>query len=343
MGALNTSFVTLPELMKLVDAQGNFLRSTNMMVQANEILQVMTWIPTNQVDTHLLLQAISLPKVYTAMVNKGTLPSDGKDVNLYEPTGKFESVQEIAANAAELLGDPAKLMSDKSAKHREAHARNFVSSMFYGNSLTNPDLFPGLCQRFNDPTDNNGANIIPGGPVGGSHMTSLWLMAFGEGALNGIYPKNTMAGLRTEDLGKETKQDPDNLNAILRVYRAIFGWSAGIALDDWKWVVRCPNIDTDKCDADAADKVDLLNVMRKMFYRLPSTAVKFNSEAQGRRMGWFMNRFMRMELDKQAQKNIQIGGQLKVELVDGVMRDTWRGIPIYTVDQITKAEAGVTF
>ena len=344
MAQINGKFPTLPELMKLLTGGGEFAKSVDMMRQANEILDVMTWMPCNQGDEHMILQSISLPTVYEAMINHGVVPSDGQDTNLYEPTATFRTWQEIDADAAELTGDPAKVMSDKSRKHRQAHARNFVSSLFYGNSLTDPDTFPGLNQRYGNtnPAEENSQNVIDAGGTG-SVNGSIYLIGFGEDAVSGLYPDHTIAGLQTEDKGKVTKENADGTTDSLRdVYRAKFSWHCGLAVEDWKWAARICNIDRVNILAQNASAANLLQLTEDALYCLPSTAVMTDSNTNGRRMGWFMDRFMRKMIDRQSRLQVMAGGQLDYVVVDGVRRKALHGIPMYTVDQMAVDEARVT-
>jgi hypothetical protein len=341
MALLSGQVPTLPELMKLLTGGGQWAKSVDMMRQANEILDVMTWMPCNSGDEHMVLQSISLPSVYEAMINKGILPSDGADTNLYYPTATFRTWQEVDADAAEATGDPAKVMADKSRKHRQAHARNFVSSWFYGNSLTDPDAFPGMAQAYSNPNDQNGQNIIDGGGTG-SVNASIWLIGFGEDAITGIYPEHSMAGLQTEDKGKVTKNNDGGVTDALRdVYRAKFSWKCGLDIEDWKWAARACNIDVNNILAQNASAANLLQMTEDMLYCLPSTAVMTDANTNGRRMGWFMNRTMRKMIDRQSRQAVMVGGQLDYVVVDGVRRKALHGIPMYTVDQLTNSEARV--
>lgn len=339
MSLLGTKFPTLADLIKLLKADGSFANQVDMMRQANEILDVMTWTECNMGDEHMISQEISLPTVYEAMINRGILPSDGKDDNIYFPTATFRSWQEIDADAAEATGNPAAVMAQRSRKHRQAHARNFVSKLFYGNSLTDPDTFPGLAQIYSDSSQNNGQNIIKAGGAGADNA-SIWLIGFGEDALTGLYPRGSMAGLKTEDKGLQTKGNADGTTDSLRdVYRAKFSWKCGIALADWKWVARIANIDISDILANNDAAANLLQLTEDALYCLPSTAVMTDANQNGRRMGWFMNRTMRKMIDRQSRLQVQQGGQLDYVVVDGVRRKALHGIPMYTVDQLTNAES----
>lgn len=342
MALISGKFPSLVDLLKSMNAAGQFVRAVDMMRQANEILDVMTWMPCNSGDEHLIVQNVTLPTIYEAMINRGILPSDGKDYDIFEPTATFRSWQEIDADAAEATGDPAKCMADRSRKHRQAHARNFVSNLIYGNSLTDPDTFPGIMQRYSDPTDNNGQNMINAGGVG-SDNASILLMGFGEDAVSGLYPKGTIAGLQTDDKGKVTKSNADGTTDAWRdVYLSKFSWSCGLSIEDWKWCARICNIDKSDILANNDSAADLLQLTEDALYCMPSTAVMTDSNSNGRRMGWFMNRTMRKMIDRQSRRSVQAGGQLDYAVVDGVRRKTLHGIPMYTVDQMTNAETLVT-
>jgi hypothetical protein len=54
-----------------------------------------------------------------------------------------------------------------------------------------------------------------------------------------------------------------------------------------------------------------------------------------------MNRTCLEMLEIQVRDDVQAGGQLKYETVDGMPQTSWRGIPIRVMDQLLETEATV--
>jgi hypothetical protein len=92
-------------------------------------------------------------------------------------------------------------------------------------------------------TAANGRQHHQGGGVGADNM-SIWLINWHPATVFGIYPKGTQAGLVHNDLGLETVEATNGIAGNrLRAYRDQFVWRCGIAVPDWRSVVRIANID----------------------------------------------------------------------------------------------------
>ena len=55
------------------------------------------------------------------------------------------------------------------------------------------------------------------------------------------FPKGSRAGLQTKDLGEELVSD--GANGKYLAARSLYQWDAGMAVKDWRYVVRIANID----------------------------------------------------------------------------------------------------
>jgi hypothetical protein len=123
----------------------------------------------------------------------------------------------------------------------EAFAEKVATTIFYGNAGTDPEQFTGLSTRYSSLSAGNGGNIVDAGGTG-SDNSSIWMIGHGEG-FHGIYPKGSKAGLQHEDLGAAGRVRRSTRNNRFRAYIDWFQWKLGIALPDWRNVVRIANID----------------------------------------------------------------------------------------------------
>lgn len=339
-------FLTLADLGKLWDPDGKlgFAQQVDMTWQANELLQVLPWVPCNDKTKHMVLQRVGLPTVYETMLHGGTLPSTGVDAQMWVPTAYFTSLEEIPKKLADLSGDAEGLRWQRSRGHYEAHAQNMASTMFYGNTLTDPDSMPGLSFMYSSTTKNNSQNIILGGGAGGDNA-SMWLIGFGTDAISGLYPANTMAGLEHIYAGEcwvENAGGAVGGTLTLKrelVYRDHYSWMAGVLNANWKWAVRICNISVNNLVSGIND-ANLIQLGESAVHRLPTTAVRTpDPNSPVRRIGWFMNRTLREMVDRQSRQQVAAGGQLRYEVVDGIQRQVFHSIPMYTMDQLTNSEA----
>ena len=119
----------------------------------------------------------------------------------------------------------------------------------------------------------------------------------------------------------------------MRAYQERWQWKAGIALKDWRYVVRIPNIDISNLVAKSS-AADLIELMIKATHRLPSLNAV--------RPVFYMNRSVMQMLDIQRRDDIITGAGLTWDTVDGKRQGTFRGIPIRLVDALTQAETAVS-
>ncbi|WP_337238094.1 major capsid protein, partial [Salmonella enterica] len=70
---------------------------------------------------------------------------------------------------------------------------------------------------------------------------SIWLVVWGENTVHGIFPKGQKAGIQMEDKGQVTLKDVNG--GKYEGYRTHYKWDNGLALRDWRYVVRIANID----------------------------------------------------------------------------------------------------
>jgi hypothetical protein len=118
----------------------------------------------------------------------------------------------------------------------------------------------------------------------------------------------------------------------MRAYRDHWQWKCGIALRDWRFVVRIPNIDISNLVAKSS-AADLIELMIKAIHRIPSLKM-------GRPV-FYMNRTCFQMLDIQRRDDVIAGGGLTYSDVDGVMTANFRGIPVRKCDALIEAEAVV--
>jgi hypothetical protein len=188
-----------------------------------------------------------------------------------------------------------------------------------------------LSARYSSLSASNGSHIIDGGAAGGqTDCSSIWLLSLGENSLHGIYPQGSVAGVQHEDLGLQDAFDSSSNR--YRAYMDHFKWDCGIALRDWRQCVRIANIDISVLISETS-AADLVKLMTKAYHRVQNL--------KSGRMGWYMNRTVFEYLDIQRQASVSAGGGINWDNVDGMARPSFRGIPIYVVDQLTQAESVV--
>lgn len=333
MALLGANLLTLADWAKRLDPDGKTPAIVELLSQMNEILDDMMWAEGNLPTGHRVTVRTGLPTVFWRLLNMGVPGSKSTTAQIDEQCGMLEAWSEIDKDLAELNGNTAAFRLSEASAFIEAMNQTMATALFYGNAAVNPEQINGLSVRYSSKSANNGSNIIDGGGVS-SDNASIWLVIWGPASIFGVFPKASKAGLIHEDDGLVTIETVAGIAGNrMKGYRDHWQWKCGIALKDWRYVSRLANLDTANLVAQTS-AADLVKGMIKQIHRIPN--LKMGKAA------FYMNRTCFEMLDIQRRDDVQTGGQLKYDQVDGVMAPTFRGIPLRKVDALLTSEAQVS-
>jgi hypothetical protein len=233
------------------------------------------------------------------------------------------------------------MLNGNTASFRLTQAQAFMESMnqtmqrqvIYGDRIT-PEAFVGLAPRFDDvPTTVNGAenrvNVIDAGGTG-TDNTSVYLIGWGPTSIHGIYPKGSQAGLVHTDLGEGDAFDADGNR--YRAFMDQYQWKCGIAVPDWRYVVRICNIDVSDLTKNASAGADLIDLMTQAQEQIHSLT--------GVTPAFYGNRTVRSFLRRQTVNKVA-NSTLMYDEVDGKPALMFGEVPVRRVDAILNNEARV--
>jgi hypothetical protein len=250
-----------------------------------------------------------------------------------EGTGMLESWSEVDKDLAELNGNQSSFRLSEAQAFLEAMNQEMASTFFYGDSSVDPEEFNGLAIRYSSLSAANAQNIVSGGGSD-SDNSSIYLVVWGGQSIHGIFPKGSKAGLQHEDLGLVTVETTAGIaGSRMRAYQDRWQWKCGVALKDWRYVVRIPNIDISSLVAKSS-AADLIELMIKAVHRIPNINMG--------KACFYMNRTCFQMLDIQRRDDVQSGGQLSYDVVDGKREASFRGIPVRISDSLLETEATVS-
>jgi hypothetical protein len=232
----------------------------------------------------------------------------------------------------DISNDKNEFRLSEAVSHLEAMAQEFESTLLYGTAAA-PEEFVGLAQYYSDPTAGNGQNVIDAGGTDVSDNTSIWFINWGPDVF-GIHPQGLPAGMQREDKGLQTVHNFNGTtNEQLDMYVEKFQMAAGVAVRDWRRIVRIGSIDVSKLVAQASDDANLIFLMTKAVHRL-RRSVSGNTAI-------YCNPTVYEFLDHQYQEKLAVGGGVTMQNIGGEPVMTFRGIPIRVSDSILNTEAPV--
>ena len=332
MSTLSTSALTLADWAKRLDPEGKVPTIVELLSQTNEILTDMLWLEGNLPVGHRTTVRTGLPTVAWRLLNQGVTPSKSSTAQIDEQCGMLEAWSEVDVDLAKLNGNIEAFRLSEARAFIEAMNQEMASTLFHGNSGLDPEEFLGLSPRYSAISGaTNGSNVISGGGAA-SDNSSVWLIVWGEQTIAGIFPKGSKAGLQHDDYGEVTVETTAGLGGgRMRALQERWQWKSGIALKDWRHVVRICNIDISNLVAKSS-AADLTELMIRAMYRVPSLKIG--------RAAFYMNRTCYEYLDIQGRDDEAY--TLTKETIDGVERTTFRGIPVNRCDQLLETETTVS-
>ena len=330
MAVLSTTNPTLADVAKRYDADGKIDTIVELLSETNEVLDDMTFLEGNLPTGHKTTVRSGLPSSTWRKLNYGVQPSKSTTVQITDTAGMLEAYAEVDKALADLNGNTASFRLSEDRAFLESMNQTMASTLFYGDTGTDPEKFMGLGPRYNSLSAESGDNIIVGGGSG-SDNTSIWLVCWGPNTCHGIYPKGSQAGLNHQDLGEVTLEDA--ANGKYQGYRTHYKWDIGMSLRDWRYVVRIPNIDVSDLTKDASgSSAALVDLMVQAVEKLPNVNLG--------RCVFYGNRTISSILRRQITNTSNV--RLSMDEVAGKRVMSFDGIPFRRNDAILNTEATIS-
>ena len=330
MAVLSTTNPTLADVAKRYDADGKIDTIVELLSETNEVLDDMTFLEGNLPTGHKTTVRSGLPSSTWRKLNYGVQPSKSTTVQITDTAGMLEAYAEVDKALADLNGNTASFRLSEDRAFLESMNQTMASTLFYGDTGTDPEKFMGLGPRYNSLSAESGDNIIVGGGSG-SDNTSIWLVCWGPNTCHGIYPKGSQAGLKHQDLGEVTLEDA--ASGKYQGYRTHYKWDIGMSLRDWRYVVRIPNIDVSNLTKDASgSSAELVDLMVQAVEKLPNVNLG--------RCVFYGNRTISSILRRQITNTSNV--RLSMDEVAGKRVMSFDGIPFRRNDAILNTEAAVS-
>lgn len=338
MATLQANQLTLLDWAQRLDPDGKVPAVAELLSQTNEILEDCVYTEGNLPTGHKMTIRTGLPAVYYRTLNQGVPPSKSTTAPVEEACGMLEARSHIDTKVANLNGNTAAFRMSEDQAFIESMNQTYAANLYYGNPGADPRQILGFATRFSSLSAGNGVNIMDAGGTG-SNNTSIWLVGWGENTVFCPFPKGSQAGLKYQDLGEESV--PDANGNFYQALRSLYQWDNGLAVKDWRYVVRIANINVSDLRAQtgtqaAAAATAIINLMIQALDKVPSLG--------NCRPAFYANRtvysLLRIAAMNKAQNVLTIEQGLS-QFGTKTAVTNFLGIPCRKVDQILNTEARV--
>jgi len=314
----------------MLNPGGKIDKIVELLGRTNEVLEDMVYVEGNLPTGHLSTIRTGLPEVAWRLLNYGVPNGKAQTAQVTDTCGMLEAYSEVDKRVAGLNGNTAEFRLSQDKAFVESMNQAMATTLFYGDTRTNPERFLGLAPRFSDAVNaGNKEQLVNGGGVG-SDNTSVWLVVWSPETVHGIFPKGTSAGIDHQNLGEVTLFDAAGNK--YQGYRGHYEWHTGLVVADWRYVVRICNVDVSNL-ISGSGAADLVNLMIEASERIPALGMG--------KAAWYCNRTVRTALRKQiiAKSNVN----LTWDSVAGKRVLAFDEIPVRRCDAILSTEAAISF
>lgn len=340
MALVGSTYLNIVDKLKREDPDGTIADIVELLMLTNEIMQDATVVEGNTQTGDRTTMRSGLPTPTWRKLYDFTQPSKSTTVQVDDAAGILETFSVLDKDLAEMGGNLSALRLSEAKAHLMAMSQEMVSTLFYGNTDTDPEEFLGLAPRFDDPLASNGNQIVDGtndvGVPTANGQTSLWLIKWDEQYTRLFFPKGTEAGLKHTDMGVQTETDANGGKRL--VYQDNFKWKVGLSVRDYRHLVRIANIDVKQLQtigANPDESADLINLMIEAMHNRMENLV-------GGNLAFYCDRVVYTALTKKAVAKGNVN--LTFEDFGGPNRVmAFQGIPVKRVDSIVQTEEIITF
>jgi hypothetical protein len=340
---------TIVDFANRTDKDGTTSDIAELLSQCNYIYDDMPIKPASEMEGHKFTFRTSVPSGYWLPFNSGAPSQKSTTARSEIGLGRLADLSQVDKGLARISGDWEGYRATEDEAFLMGMGQTISGTLFYGNTWFNPAQFMGLAGFFNtlNTSAQNSNNIIDGGGTGSSNA-SLWLIDWGEKEVYGLAPRDSKAGIVVDNYG-ETWPGQDAFGNRFPAYSTWFEIITAICPEDWRRIVRYCNLDVTSAGLAGPTAADLFIGMNTMVQKLPTTppGVTGNNKSdalrnpgQNSRAVFYCDRTIRHFLDVQAQRQRNV--LLTKDDYDGKSVETYRNIPIKTVDQLLNTESRVT-
>lgn len=330
--ALTSRYTTLLDWAKKQDPGGGIAEIIEVLAASNPIIADANVMEGNLPTGHRSTQRTAQPAGSWRKINLGVSAEKGTTKQIDDTCGMLEGYSQVDKDLAILNGNQAAFRASEDDAFIAGFNSTVATAIFYSNSMLDPEKPHGLSPRYGTLTSGEYDNQTINAGGSGDDNTSIWFITWGPKTCTLLYPKGSMAGLSATDLGEVTNVDSAGL--MHQVFRTHFQWKLGLALMDYRFVIRICNVDVSDLTATGATGADLLDKMTDAFYARPT-----GSYGDMGKTFIYCNPTVAKFLHKQAQNKGNVN--LTIDNPAGQPIVNFLGAPIHVCDNITSAEATI--
>lgn len=323
---MSTNTQTLVGLAEIANrsANGGAIAVANTLSQRNEWLRGATWVPANMIDRHKISQVVAQPTGNKRQLNDGVARESSKTKPVFETMQMLEGYSDVDEASVQLAPDPAAFRESEDLLYVAGMTKTLSTDFYSGNVATNGLSMHGLLPRLSTLV---AGRVVSAGASSSGSMTSCFVVKWGPGACNMIYPANMTAGIAVRDMGLRVASGV-TANTQMNVYTTHIKIACGFAVQDIRHLYRIANIATSGSS----------NVLTSTLLINGIGAVARSGDTTGIRILMNQTAFNQLDVEATGKANVTYGPNDPF----GRPQPNFRGFPIDIFDGIPNTETTVS-
>lgn len=242
MAILTNDLPTIASAAALFTNGGSAVTVAELIEKMNPAFNDIPFIEANSTIGHKVTARQSLPETFRRRINQGIKASASGYGSVTESAGIYTGLGQLDKALVDISPDKARIRFMENKGHIQSMTEGFFQDLFYGDPSVQAESFLGLAPRFSSlsAADRGSVQVIDAGGTG-SDLCSIWLVGWGEGSVSAFYPMGSAAGIQHNPEDLVTCLDRDGKQFL--GYKDWFELKAGVAVSDYRNVVRIANID----------------------------------------------------------------------------------------------------
>jgi hypothetical protein len=327
---------TLLDQIKRTDPDGQIAEIVEALAERNPILQDAVAMEGNLPTGHRTTIRSGLPSIGWRRINQGTAASKSSTVQVDETCGLLNGRSETDVELARINGNQMAFRASEERSFMQQLNITAADAIMYASTKVNPERIHGFTPRFDSLSGGNGDNILNFDlfhttAAVGNDQRSIWFITWGEDTCHLIYPKGTVGGIESRDMGEQYVEDPVDHTLKFLAWVTEWNWRLGLAIKDWRYIVRICNVDT-----TAAQVTEYVQTE-------PEALAEAMTEAYNRLYDLNTGRtviYMSRQLKSYIERARLFRANVEFSPVDwhGVQVTGFRGLPIVAIDALNTDE-----
>ena len=344
LGQTTYSMPTLLDVAKRTDPDGSIPMIAEILEEFHPLMKLIPFKEGNLTTGHQHTLRTSLPTPTFRLLNQGVTPAKSTTGQVVDTCALLESRSHVDVEIANMNGNSAQFRMSEAKAFIQGMTNTWCDTLFTGDVSVNPEQFNGLQSRYFTlgTTYTTSTQMIDGGGTG-SDNSSIWLLGLGMDSVFGIYPKGSQAGLEHMDRGIQTVADANNTGKYFEAYVDVFKWKGGLAIKDYRYVVRICNIDYSNLLTASNSSDSSANILKFM-----SQAIDYlpDSISSNVRPVFVMPRdvlsMLRIKMQDKSNLALGLSDVFGESVPRHMMPVAYQGIPCLRSDSLGYAEATIT-